>query len=137
VGTKTFNVMASDGAGNTAAQSVTYTVGYVINATFDQTKANKSGSTVQIKLQLLNAANVNQSSSAIVVTAVSVLHLPDNTPAPLQAPGNSNPDLTFKLEGNNYAFGLKTTGYAAGTYVLNFRAGSDPVIHSVQFLMRE
>ena len=35
-----------------------------------------------------------------------------------------------------YVFNLKTTGYATGTYRLDFQASGDPVTHSVQFQVK-
>jgi Tol biopolymer transport system component len=136
VGAKTFTVNATDVAGNTAQKSVNYTVAYGVNLLFDQTKANKSGSTIPIKLELVNAAGVNQSASSILVSALSVVRVSDNAPGALAAPGNSNPDLDFKYASGSYQFNLKTTGYATGTYLLSFKAGNDPVIHTVQFQLK-
>jgi len=136
VGAKTFTVNATDVAGNTSQKSVSYSVSYGINPLFDQTKANNSGSTVPIKLELTNAANLNQSSSSIVVTALSITRISDNAAGALQAPGNSNPDFNFRYEGGSYAFNLKTTGYASGTYLLSFKAGNDPVVHTIQFKVK-
>ena len=136
VGAKTFTVNATDLAGNTSQQSVNYTVTYGVNALFDQTKAHKSGSTVPIKLELVNASGVNQSASNIVVTATAVTRLSNNAPGALQDPGNSNPDFNFRYTGGQYHFNLKTTGYATGTYRLDFQVSGDPVTHSVQFQIK-
>jgi hypothetical protein len=136
VGAKTFTVNATDVAGNTAQKSVNYTVTFGINPLFDQTKANKSGSTIPIKLELVDASGVNRSASTIVVTATAVTRVSNNAPGALQDPGNSNPDFDFKFTGGQYHFNLKTTGYATGTYRLDFQVSGDPVTHSVQFQVK-
>ena len=136
VGAKTFTVNATDVAGNTAQKSVNYTVTYAINPLFDQTKANKSGSTIPIKLELVDASGVNCSASNIVVTATAVTRVSNNAPGALQDPGNSNPDFDFNYTGGQYHFNLKTTGYATGTYRLDFQVSGDPVTHSVQFQIK-
>jgi hypothetical protein len=107
-----------------------------INVLYDQTKAVKSGSTLPIKLQLTNSGGANVSSSSIVVTALSVLRIPTNTSGAVQDSGNANPDNNFRFSGGSYIFNLSTKGYATGTYLLKFRAGSDPIIHTVQFQVK-
>jgi Tol biopolymer transport system component len=136
VGAKNFTVNATDVAGNTSQKSVDYTVTYGINPLFDQTKANKSGSTIPIKLEVVNASGVNCSASNIVVTATAVTRLSNNAPGALEDPGNSNPDFNFNFTGGQYHFNLKTTGYATGTYRLDFQVSGDPVTHSVQFQVK-
>ncbi|HYP01038.1 MAG TPA: carboxypeptidase regulatory-like domain-containing protein [Pyrinomonadaceae bacterium] len=136
VGAFSFTVNARDNAGNTGTRTVNYRVAYSVNALFDQTKAHKSGSVVPIKLELRNAANANQSSSGIVVTALSVVRISDNAPGALADPGDSNPDYNFRYTGGAYHFNLKTGGYATGTYLLSFKAGNDPVTHTVQFQVK-
>ena len=109
---------------------------YGINVLYDQTKAVKSGSTLPIKLQLTNASGANVSASNIVVTALSVLRISTNTSGVVQDSGNANPDNNFRYSGGGYIFNLSTKGYATGTYLLKFRAGSDPIIHTVQFQVK-
>ena len=136
VGAKTFTVNATDVAGNTSQQSVNYTVTYGINPLFDQSKANRSGSTIPIKLELVDASALNCSASDIVVTATAVTRLSDMAPGELQDPGNANPDSNFRYTGGQYHFNLNTNGYATGTYRLDFQVSGDPVTHWVQFQVK-
>src|SRR5688572_29422757 len=62
---KTFSVNATDHVGNTSSQSVSYSVGYGFVALYDQTKVHKSGSTIPIKIQIVDANGVNQSSASL------------------------------------------------------------------------
>lgn len=136
VGAKTFTVNATDVAGNTSQQTVNYQVTFGINPLFDQKKSHKSGSTIPIKLELVDASGVNRSASSIIVTATAVTRLSDMAPGVLQDPGDANPDSNFRFTGGNYHFNLKTTGYATGTYRLDFQVSGDPVTHSVQFQIK-
>jgi hypothetical protein len=114
-----------------------HAVGYGINPLFDQTKVHKSGSTVPIKLQLIDAAGANRSSSAIVVHATGVYLISTGAGGTLDDAGNANPDFNFRYDSGGYIFNLKTTGYATGTYALAFTVGGDPVTHTVQFQVRQ
>ncbi|WP_309708435.1 PxKF domain-containing protein [Armatimonas sp.] len=109
---------------------------YTINALYDLTKVHKGGSTVPITLQLLGGNGVNASSPSIAVTAISVTNVGTGATVAATAPGNSNPNNTFRYDSGEYLYNLKTKGYAAGTYNLNFIAGSDPTLHSTPFLIR-
>ena len=57
------------------------------------------------------------------------------TLAPLQSPGNSDPDDLFQYDPQTgiYQFNLKTTGYSPGLYTLYFRVGDDPTLYSLSF----
>jgi adhesin/invasin len=106
---------------------------YQAVALFDQTKPNRSGSTVPITIKLTDAQGQNAGSSGLPVTAVSVLG--PSGPVPLQSPGNSQPDnlFTFDPKTKTYQFNLETTGYKKGTYTLYFRIGNDTTLYSVSF----
>ena len=57
------------------------------------------------------------------------------SPAPGQAP--AGPFTFVRLHrGPGYRLNVKTTGYPAGTYTLSFKAGSDPTVHTAQFVIR-
>jgi hypothetical protein len=134
VGVKTFTVNAQDVAGNTAsASSVSYTVTYGVQALYDQTQATKSGLPVPIKLQIVDVAGVNQSSAAVVVTALGVTRKTDGSSVPLPGAGTS---FTFDSTLAGYVFNVNSTGYAAGVYLLSFSAAGDPVNHTVQFKIK-
>lgn len=130
-----------DGNFSGAVGSGTLTVAYNICALYDQTKAAKGGSTIPIKLQLCDASSRNASSASIVVTALGVTLASSETTGELQETGNANPDDNFRYDptlGNTgaYIFNLKTTGLGTGIYDLHFRAGVDPIIHTVKFQVK-
>ena len=138
-GAGVFTVTASDIAGNTASQTVSYSVGYNICALYDQTKAHKSGSTVPIRLQVCNVSGTSVSSPALSVVATGVVQVANNAPGVLEDSGNANPDNQFRFvpdAGGSYVFNLSTRSLAQGTYALVFTVGGDPTTHLVQFQVR-
>ena len=141
VGVKTFTVNTTDEAGNMASKSVSYTVGYKLEALYDVEKENKSGSTVPIKLRLLDVGGANHSSAGVTVRALGVSLISTETYGPVDDPGNSNPGGVFRFDPSlggtgGYHFNLKTKGYAPGTYRLYFTVGADPHIYTTQFQVR-
>jgi hypothetical protein len=95
-----------------------------------QGKPVKSGATVSVKLQLLNATGTNLSAAGITVTVTGL----SPSPAPGKAPTGA---FTFTtMQGvPGYQLNIKTTGYPPGTYTLSFTAGHDPTIHTAQFVI--
>jgi hypothetical protein len=102
-----------------------------IKSLFDQTKAYKRGSTIPVKLQVLNASNANLSSSSTSLVTRDLRLMSGNTLAPVEDSGNANPDYTFRYDaslggaGGGYIFNLSTKGLASGQYVLSFYVGSE------------
>lgn len=141
-GSKTFTVSAADNVANATSQSVSYTVGFGLRLLYDQTKAVKSGSTIPIKIQLVDALGNNMSSAAIVVHAMSLVQITTTASETINDAGTSNPDANFRFDaslGSNggYIFNLKTTGLSTGTYSLGFTVNSDPNVYTVQFAVRQ
>lgn len=142
-GAKTFTVSSADNAGNAAVpQSVSYSVGFGVAVLYDQTKAAKSGSTIPIKIQLVDALGHNVSSAAVLVHAVSLVQIATSASEAINDAGSANPDVNFRFDssagsGGGYIFNLKTTGLPTGTYRLGFIVDGDPAIHTVQFAVRQ
>jgi hypothetical protein len=139
-GSKTFTVTATDNVGNSASPSVVnYSVAFGLQVLFDQTKAHKSGSTVPIKIRLVDANGVNVSSASTVVHAVSVVQTGSQASTLVEDAGNANPDFDFRYDASlgSYIFNLKTTGYGTGSYVLNFIAGNSSTLYSMGFQVRQ
>jgi len=109
---------------------LTQQVAYKVVLQYDSTRANKSGVTVPVNIQLLNAANTNLSVPGITVTVTGL----SPSPAPGTAPTGTF-TFTFLRQGPGYQLNVETTGYPAGTYTLSFTAGSDPTIHTAQFVI--
>jgi hypothetical protein len=132
-------VTVTDDDGGSGQSTLQYAAVYGINVLFDQTRAYQSGSTVPIRIGLLDANGVNVSSASVVVHAVSVVQISSQASTSLDDPGNSNPDFDFRYEAalGRYVFNLKTTGYGTGSYLLNFVVGNSPTIYSVEFQIRQ
>jgi len=132
-GPKTFSVVSTDAVGHSTTVSVAFGVRYAICALYDATKARKSGSTILLKLQLCDAAGVNQSSQARVITATGIRQISTSSDAGVIDSGESNPDSNFRYDGGKYTFNLKTTGLSAGAYLLDFQVGDQA--YSIPFLI--
>jgi hypothetical protein len=140
-GSKVFTVNTIDEAGNQTTVNVNYTVGYRLAPLYEMDKAHKAGSTVPIKLQLLDNAGANLSSGDTVVHSLGVSLVSADTYGPLADAGNANPDLDFRYdpaigENGGYIYNLKTTGLAAGTYRVSFTVGADPSVYTTLFQVR-
>jgi len=82
-----------------------------INTLFDQSKAYKRGSTIPIKLQVLNASNSNISSAGTSLVTRDLRMMSGNTTAPVLDSGNANPGYTFRYD--------PTLGGTGGGYIFN------------------
>lgn len=101
----------------------------------------KAGSTIPVRVQILDASGTNVSAADLPLVATRVR--PVSNPGaggPPHAPGQSNPGLAFQftsLQGEpGYRFNLKTTGLAAGRHALEFVVGSSGPTLSVEFEVR-
>lgn len=101
--------------------------GNKIKSLFEKSKAYKSGSTIPVKLQLLNSDNVNISSSALTLTARGLRLIDSNTTSDVVDSGNANPDNNFRYDSalRGYIYNLSTKGLVRGKYVLSFYEGSN------------
>jgi hypothetical protein len=114
---------------------------YQVCLLYDPLMARKSGTTYPIKLQLCDSNGQNLSSPSIVLHAISVTQASTNAPGPLDDTGNANPDFDFRYDATlggtgGYIFNLSLRGAPTGTYNLNFRAGTDPALHSAPFAVK-
>ncbi len=115
-------------------------VTYSVRSLLDEGRVFKAGSTIPIRLQILEGgANVSAADLVLVATGVRMVSAQTDWATP-EDPGQSNPDLNFQfteVDGEpGYRFNLKTTGLAAGTYELQFRVGTDGPTLSVSFQVR-
>ncbi len=111
-------------------------MGNKIKSLFDRTKAYKSGSTVPVKIQLLNSSDANISSPSTPLTARSLRLIGGNTTSTVADSGNSNPDANFRYDSSlhGYIFNLSTRDLSAGRYVLSFYSGTDrSFFYTVEF----
>lgn len=105
---------------------------------FDQTKANKLGSTVPIKIRVNNPDGTNASSSTLAVRVLGLRRVSDQAPGVLLDAGNSSPDATFRFDASlaGYIYNLKTTPLASGTWELTLGVGLDSTTYGLRFQVR-
>ncbi len=133
VGSFTATLTATDVAGNAASKVCLYTVSYGIKYLYDTTKQFNGGSTIPIKLQLIDDAGNNVSSASIAVRARTVTNTHTGTSTSPSSPGNSNPTNVFDGNSTGYHYELNTKGYNPSSYTLDFSAGADPITHHAPF----
>jgi pectin methylesterase-like acyl-CoA thioesterase/pectate lyase len=138
VGARTFGVSATDRAGNSAAASVSYTVGYGLGLLSDPNQAKRGAGTIPVRLQLLDSAGVNRSAADLSVRAVGVSVATGGPLDAAEAAGNANPGGLFRYEPTigttgGYVFNLRTGRYAPGRYLLHFTVGDAPYLYSTAF----
>lgn len=134
VGTFSASLTAADVAGNATTASCPYTVSYAIHLWYDAARAHKSGRVVAIKIALVDYFGRPFWSRGVTVTAKSVTNAA--TGAMLEPTPAGRPRLDFHSSGRRYEYDLRTTGYAPGSYTLDFVAGSDSLIHHAPFVIR-
>ena len=110
--------------------SVTVTYGTVGIAS--QPAVSKSGSTIPIKVQLLDGDGTNISSAGVVLTLTSAAV----TPSPGKQPTGTFSFIALSEVGPMYQYDLKTKGYPKGTYTLSFSATGDASTHAIEFVIR-
>jgi hypothetical protein len=110
------------------------TVSYATKLLFNNALAVKSGSPLAVKVELMGAGGANLSAANVPVTAVA-LQAANNVAKPIHVVGSANPNNLFHYDPvlAGYVLNLDTTGLTAGTYTLSYKAGSDPVVHTLTF----
>ena len=138
VGSRSFVVNALDHAGNANSSAVTFTVAYGLSVLSDQTKVHRLGSTVPLRVALIDQSGRNVSSPSIALSAKQLVQVSTQTSGVLDDPGNANADNTFRYDATaaSYIYNVSTGGLATGVWELRFVAGTDPTEHSVQFQVR-
>jgi large repetitive protein len=134
VGTKTFTVTAVDKAGNSTTKTITYNVTYGIKVLYDQDQRRNEGSTVPIKIRLIDDRGENVSSSRVKVQAIDLIRKGDRNSISL--PGGDDSNFRYDRGDDAYIFNLKTKHFQSGTYVLSFTASNDSVVHTVTFRVK-
>ncbi|PYQ28513.1 MAG: hypothetical protein DMF56_14840 [Acidobacteria bacterium] len=119
---------------NAASATSTLTVHY--NTTGEKISNGNGGgnSSLGFRVVVLNASNQNISASSLHVTAYGVRLTSSSTWLP--ATPNSGTSLLFDYQssgGGSYRFNLKTSGLAAGNYVLGYTIGSDTTVYTISF----
>jgi len=116
----------------------TTAVVYGLSVLFDQAKVHRIGSTVPIKVALIDQSGQNVSSQTISVVAKSLVQVSTQTSGVLDDSGNANSENNFRYDATSgaYIYNLSTAGLTTGVWELRFVAGNDPTTHVVQFQVR-
>jgi hypothetical protein len=135
VGTFQVALSASDVAGNTTTVTCPYTVGYRIGHDYNASQTAKSGSTVTLRVVLLDFFDTPVDDPTVTLTAGTVTNLATGATFAPTTPGAQS-DIVFQHTGTAYTYRLKTTSYPPGPYTLAFAAGADPGVHVAPFELR-
>jgi hypothetical protein len=126
VGTKTFIVTATDNAGNTVTNTITYYVRYVFGGILqpinpDGSSIFKLGSTVPVKFELRDA-NGNFVTNAVATISMAKM---SGSVAGTEVEAISTSAATtgnlFRLTGNQYIFNLATKSLSTGTWQIRIQ----------------
>ncbi len=142
VGAKTFNVVATDNASNTADQNSFYIIAYNYVGILPPIKADnssvfKSGSTVPVKFRIVDANGNNVSTAVVNLTYQKIT---DNILGTIEEPFSTSAadsGNTFRYDDtdNLYIFNLGTSNMDKGTYQLNINL-DDGTVHTVCISIR-
>jgi hypothetical protein len=112
-----------------------------VSPLYDQTKAAKSGSTIPLKLELLNAIGSNVSHPDLTVDAARVVLVSPNAPGSTIEVEGGVPDSNFRYDpgvgrSGGYVYNFSTKGLNTGTYAVIFTVGGEETERSLQFEVR-
>lgn len=135
-------VTATDREGNTANQSVTFSVtynfiGFLDPINSDGTTIFKVGSTVPIKFQLTdcNGVAVTTAVGTLAVAKVTDTVLGTSEEVSVDSSGSANTDNLFRYGDPTYLYNLSTRPYSQGTYRLQATL-DDGTEHTVNISLR-
>ncbi|MGA2441275.1 MAG: hypothetical protein ABSH08_09955, partial [Tepidisphaeraceae bacterium] len=127
------------GSSNFAAASATsiLNVTYGVKLEYCNTTAYKAGSTIPLAILLVdaNGNDANTTNTTVTATGLALLSSP-NTPVAIPADNPAGHKFTPDNDGDEWFFNFKTTGLAAGTYVLTYTISGDPIVHTLTFIVR-
>ncbi|MDR7361038.1 pullulanase X25 domain-containing protein [Nocardioides marmoribigeumensis] len=127
VGTRTIAATYSgdDASASSASGPLSQQVGYGTRLRYDASKSNRAGSTVPVKVQLVDATGTNVSAPGTTLTVTGF----SPSPAPGTAPSGTFTSMT-SAQGAYYQLNVRTTRYPKARYQLSFTATGDPTVHT-------
>ncbi|TAK09407.1 MAG: hypothetical protein EPO39_02430 [Candidatus Manganitrophaceae bacterium] len=141
-GLHTFSLTAFDRAGNSAGQSVNFTVGYQFNGFLPPLTAGgdapvfEIGSTIPVMFQLTDA---NGSAVSTAVARLSLQRYVEGEPVgpPIEATsfGSINIGNLFHFDGIHYSYSLSTSTLIAGSWQLR-AALDDGSVHTIEIRLK-
>jgi hypothetical protein len=128
----------SDGVGG-LLDDVSVTPDVSLSPLYDVAKSSKSGSTIPLKAQLVDANGNNISSAGVTLHAGAVRQVDGTSPALTDDAGQANsPSLDFRYDATlgGYIFNLSLKGYAPGTWTLPVTVSNGGGTFSLTFNVR-
>ena len=116
---------------SSTSSTLSQLVRYGVSLLYKPPMSRKAGSTVPVKVALVNAAGQNVSAPTVAVQALCVVVKGaatdcSGTPAISYGAGSPFTYLASLAPGGGYQFNVKTTGLSSGkTYQLLFHAGNE------------
>jgi hypothetical protein len=135
VGTFSVPISAADNAGNPASTTCSYTVSFQVQLRYDTAQPHASGSVVPVRVEIDDFFGVNVGGDAVAVTATGARSTATGATAPPTSPGRQTTAFHVS-QGSSYLYDLKTSGYAAGDYTMEFIVSGDPTSHAAPFVIR-
>lgn len=107
---------------------------YKVKPLFDTRKSSKSGSTIPLKVRILDPLGVNVSSAALVLRAIDLIVQSDPTSVSLPTRHGAPIEALFRYDSDldGYIMNLRTDGLH-GAFDLRFTIGADGRSYSVPF----
>lgn len=135
----TAQYMGDSNFNSSTSAAIAQQVQYSFAILYDPTRAVNGNAAYPIKIYAADANGKDVSSPSLVLHATLVVS--GGFSAPPSDAGNSNPGSNFRFDNGfgpngGYMFNLKTTGLPSGTYLLQFTAGNDPIVHAVGFAVK-
>jgi len=126
------------GSSNFAAASATSIVNvtYGVKLEYNNSVTYKAGSTIPLAILLVdaNGNDANTTKTTVTATGLALASSP-NTPVAIPAGNPAGGKFTPDNDGDEWFFNFKTTGLAAGTYVLTYTISGDPIVHTLTFIV--
>jgi FG-GAP-like repeat len=135
-GSNAFTLTAADVAGNTATQTLTFSVlynfiGFVVPIANDGSTVFRKGATVPVKFQLTDGSGAPV-ANAVALLTLQLLSNGTPTGAPIDSTGSGAADVgqSFRYDGSHYIYNLDTGNMAVGTWQLRVLL-DDGTVHTV------
>jgi hypothetical protein len=123
---------------NSTSNAVVAVGDTILQIITDLSRAKQAGSTIPIRLELLDASGQEISAPGATLSALDITSGSGSFAA--VAAGNANPNDVFQFVGGTqpyYQFNLQTKDLAGpGTYTLYFTVLGDPIVDALQFVLK-
>lgn len=111
---------------------------YHVQLLYDAARAAASGSTIAVRVNLLDASGRNVSAANVTLKALSMTSAAGGSGIPVNDAGRSNPNGFFRFDPTlgGYIFNLNTRGLKTGSYQLSIEGPDKPLRYVVTVKIR-